>query len=142
MYDLWIRGAEDKKLTAALLLDLSAAFDVVDHGILVDKLKLYNFEPAAVAWFESYLEDRYQYVMVEASLSDRKPVGRQSVPQGSILGPLLFSTMTFRQRERVDLVSSMQMMTLTMSVILTLIHFSRLFSRKLTSQHPGYRITS
>ena len=90
MYDLWIRGAEDKKLTAALLLDLSAAFDVVDHGILVDKLKLYNFDPAAVAWFESYLGDRYQYVMVEASLSDPKPVGRQSVPQGSILGPLLF----------------------------------------------------
>ena len=59
MYDLWIRGAEDKKLSAALLLDLSATFDVVDHKILTEKLKLYNFDPEAVAWFQSYLENRH-----------------------------------------------------------------------------------
>ena len=58
LYDLWIRAAENKKLTAALLLDLSAAFDVVDHSILLDKLKLYNFSPQAISWFQSYLSGR------------------------------------------------------------------------------------
>ena len=90
MYDIWIRGAEEKKLSAALLLDLSAAFDVVDHQILLRKLDLYNFDSDSVAWFKSYLSNRSQYVMVESCLSDPKPVGDQSVPQGSLLGPLLF----------------------------------------------------
>ena len=90
MYDLWIRAAEEKKLSAALLLDLSAAFDVVDHQILLSKLELYNFDSDTVAWFKSYLSNRFQYVMVESSLSDPKQVGDQSVPQGSLLGPLLF----------------------------------------------------
>ena len=90
LYDFWIRGAENKELTAALLLDLSAAFDVVDHQILLDKLHLYNFSPKTVSWFKSYLEDRKQIVVVESKLSDPKEVGDQGVPQGSLLGPALF----------------------------------------------------
>ena len=90
LYDLWIRAAENKKLTAALLLDLSAAFDVVDHSILLDKLKLYNFSQQAIDWFQSYLGGRKQVVMVESMLSDPKPVGEQGVPQGRLLGPILF----------------------------------------------------
>ena len=90
LYDLWARGAEDKEFTAALLLDLSAAFDVVNHKILLDKLELYNFSPSSIQWFKSYLEDRTQYVMVEARLSDPLKVGDQGVPQGSLLGPLCF----------------------------------------------------
>ena len=75
MYDIWIRGAEEKKLSAALLLDLSAAFDVVDHQILLRKLDLYNFDSDSVACFKSYLSNRSQYVMVKSCLSDPKPVG-------------------------------------------------------------------
>ena len=67
-----------------------AAFDVVDHQILLRKLKLYNFSPEAIAWVQSYLEDRKQIVTVESRLSDPKSVGEQGVPQGSLLGPLLF----------------------------------------------------
>ena len=62
LYDLWARGAEDKEFTAALLLDLSAAFDVVNHKIFLEKLELYNFSPSTLQWFKSYLEDRTQYV--------------------------------------------------------------------------------
>ena len=90
LYDLWVRGSEERELTAALLLDLSAAFDVVNHGILIEKLELYNFSPATCAWFRSYLSNRSQYVMVESRLSDPLPVGNQGVPQGSLLGPLCF----------------------------------------------------
>ena len=75
LYDYWIRHAESTELSAALLLDLSAAFDVVDHMILLDKLRLYNFSETSVAWFKSYLENRKQVVLVESRLSDLKDVG-------------------------------------------------------------------
>ena len=90
LYDFWIKKAENKELTAALLLDLSAAFDVVDHEILLEKLELYKFSPKARKWFQSYLENRKQVVAVESKLSDPKDVGEQGVPQGSLLGPILF----------------------------------------------------
>ena len=66
--------------TAALLLDLSAAFDVVNHEILLDKLKLYNFSPKTIAWFRSYLEGRKQVVVVESKTSDPKEIGNQRTP--------------------------------------------------------------
>ena len=90
LYDLWARGAEAKEFTAALLLDLSATFDVVNRRILLEKLQLYNFSPQTLQWFKSYLEGRTQYVMVESKLSDPLKVGDQGVPQGSLLGPLCF----------------------------------------------------
>ena len=90
LQDLWLKAAEKKEISAALLLDLSAAFDLVDHQILIGKLQLYGFDDSALNWFSSYLKDRVQYVQVEASLSDPQPTGDQGVPQGSLLGPLLF----------------------------------------------------
>ena len=64
IYDMWIQAAENKKLTAALLLDLSAAFDIVDHQILLKKREAYNFSMQALSWFHSYLSDRLQVVQV------------------------------------------------------------------------------
>ena len=90
IYDIWIKSAENKELTAALLLDLSAAFDVVDHHILLEKLEMYNFSPRTLSWFRSYLKGRKQAVVVESKISDAKDVGEQGVPQGSLLGPILF----------------------------------------------------
>ena len=90
IYDIWIKGAETKMLTASLLLDLSAAFDVVDHEILLKKLDNYNFSTSALSWFRSYLNDRFQIVQVESKMSDPKQIGPQGVPQGSLLGPILF----------------------------------------------------
>ena len=90
LYDMWLMAAEDTELSAALLLDLSAAFDIVDHEILITKLKEYNFSQEACSWFESYLADRKQTVQVESKFSNPEAIGIHGVPQGSILGPLIF----------------------------------------------------
>ena len=85
-----MEDAEHKELSAALLLDLSAAFDIVDHDILIKKLETYNFSEESVEWFRSYLDSRVQTVQVESKFSDPEPLGDYGVPQGSILGPLIF----------------------------------------------------
>ena len=70
MYDAWAEAFEDDKLSAVVMLDLSAAFDVVDHAILLNKLKIYDFDERSVAWLSSYLTGRSQKVYVDGTLSD------------------------------------------------------------------------
>ena len=89
MYDQWIEAFERNEVTAVVMLDLSAAFDVVDHDILIQKMELYGFEDCAITWLSSYLSDRKQRVYVEGSLSEPLQL-EAGVPQGSILGPLLY----------------------------------------------------
>ena len=90
IYDIWLTAAENQELCAALFIDMSAAFDIVEHKILIDKLRLYNFNENSINFFCSYLSDRKQMVQVQSKLSDPEAVGEQGVPQGSILGPILF----------------------------------------------------
>ena len=90
LYDIWLSATENTELSASLFIDLSAAFDIVDHEILIDKLGLYNFSESSISFFRSYLADRKQMVQVQSKLSEPQPVGDQGVPQGSILGPILF----------------------------------------------------
>ena len=89
MLDIWLQHLDKGKLTSALFLDLSAGFDVVNHDILLRKMKEYNFTSETISWFSSYLLDRSQCVQIESSFSPSLPVP-WGVPQGSILGPLLF----------------------------------------------------
>ena len=89
MFDSWIEAFEDDKVSAVIMLDMSAAFYVVDHEILLGKLALYGFEESALSWTNSYLSGRSQSVSIEGCLSDPLPV-ECGVPQGSILGPLLY----------------------------------------------------
>ena len=63
---------------------------MVDHSILLEKLKVYNFGENSIKWFRSYLERRKQFVQIEAKMSEVEDLGDIGVPQGSILGPLIF----------------------------------------------------
>ena len=72
------------------MLDMSAAFDTVDHGILLERLhKTHGVEGLALQWFESYLSGRVQTVVCIGQKSLTSDISR-GVPQGSVLGPLLF----------------------------------------------------
>ena len=72
-----------------MIQDFSSAFDVVEHGILHQKLALNGLDDASLKCIDSYLSDRHQVVLVDGSLYDSLPLDA-SVLQGSILGPLLY----------------------------------------------------
>ena len=75
--------------TGMILIDLQKAFDTIDHEILLQKLSYLNFSPEAISWFKSYLHNRTFRVSVGSTLSEPGDL-KCGVPQGSILGPLLF----------------------------------------------------
>ena len=78
-----------KNRTIGTFLDLAKAFDTVSHDILLTKLDHYGVRGICNDWFRSYLTERYQYTVIE-NTSSRQKLIKYGVPQGSILGPLLF----------------------------------------------------
>ena len=78
------------QISLAIFLDLLKAFDTLDLNILLYKLKFYGIRETALKWFESYLINRPHYVQSQEYKSDIQLLSL-GVPQGSILGPLLFS---------------------------------------------------
>ena len=75
--------------TLSIFIDLKKAFDTVDHSILLKKMDFYGIRGTSQTWFQSYLSEREQYVTINGIESDKVKM-ICGVPQGSVLGPLLF----------------------------------------------------
>ena len=89
LFNRLVTSASEGKLNGVMFLDLSAAFDLVSHEMLIKKLSIYRLDKGYLTWLESYLSDRFQSVWIDHVYSDFLPC-QVGVPQGSILGPLLF----------------------------------------------------
>ena len=106
----------------SIFLDLSKVFDTLDHSILLNKLEYYGVKGNASRWFSSYLTGRYQYVDMEGARSEISYI-QTGVPQGSILGPLLFILYANDKHtisEKFTFITYADDTTLTLSVGLTI----------------------
>ena len=84
-----VQNYEDKIQTDLIVLDFSKAFDVVPHQRLLHKLDHYGIRGLTLHWIQNFLTTRTQKVVVDGSFSDTAHVG-SGVPQGTVLGPILF----------------------------------------------------
>ena len=89
IYEKLISNLDKGSVTCSIFLDLAKAFDSVSHSILIHKLEKYGIQGDVLKLFVSYLEDRYQFVEIDNVKSILSLI-EFGVPQGSILGPLLF----------------------------------------------------
>ena len=87
---------DNSKATQAIFLDFSKAFDTINHQILLDKLPYYKFSANAIQLIKSYLTNRKQFVKIGSQKSKTSFV-TLGVPQGSVLGPLLFFSVGFER---------------------------------------------
>ena len=83
------KAITDSKFAIGIFIDLQKAFDTVNHSIILEKLNHYGISGIGNAWFKSYLNDRQQFVSIDGENSDFTTT-EHGVPQGSVLGPLLF----------------------------------------------------
>ena len=81
---------ERNEYTIGVFIDLSKAFDTVDHNILLKKLEIYGISGTHLQWFRNYLSNRKQYIQFDGWQKTNYKTVKCGVPQGSILGPLLF----------------------------------------------------
>ena len=89
-----LSAMDDGKISVLVLLDLSAAFDTTDHKILLHRLhNVFGFGDTVLSWFQSYLENQTQTVVVHEKHSTPASL-RYGVPQGSVLAPILFNLYT------------------------------------------------
>ena len=89
MINKWLGAINNSEMIGMVMIDFRKAFDLVDHTLLLKKLKYYKISEETISWFSSYLLGRKQKVFVNNTLSEAENI-ICGVPQGSILGPVLF----------------------------------------------------
>jgi len=93
MYDGWTEAVDKGQFSGVCMLDMSAAFDTVNHSLLLQKMEFYGIDSGALQWVSSYLSERSQRVCIDGCMSSPLDINI-GVPQGSILGPLYYIIFT------------------------------------------------
>ena len=105
-----LRATDTHGEMVLVLLDLTAGFDTIDHSILLRRLShRYGVSGTALQWFELYLSDRMQPVVIDGFQSESSPL-TDGVPQGSVLGPLCFTMYTVPLEDLMRSFDSVELM--------------------------------